>query len=178
MIITISGKPGSGKSTLAKMLAEKYGLKHYSVGELRRKWAEERSITIAELNKLGEGSEWTDKDADEYQKELGTKEDDFVIDSRLGFHFIPKSYKIFLDVDLKKAAERVSKDHRRDENGSEEELHKLVESRMESDILRYKRYYGLDPFDPKHYDIVIDTTDKSPEEVLEITSEDMGQNPP
>ena len=38
MIITISGKPGSGKSTIAKIISDKFGIKNYSIGNLRGEW--------------------------------------------------------------------------------------------------------------------------------------------
>ncbi|MBU0540313.1 AAA family ATPase, partial [Patescibacteria group bacterium] len=67
MIITISGVPGSGKTTVAKILAERLGMKFYSMGDLRGKMATERGLTIDELNKLGETEAFTDNDVDTYQ---------------------------------------------------------------------------------------------------------------
>ena len=89
MIITINGTPGSGKSTVAKFLAKKLKLRHYSMCDLRRKMALEKGMTIDELNKIGEKEAWTDKDADNCQKKLGKKEDNFIIDGRLSWFFIP-----------------------------------------------------------------------------------------
>jgi len=54
MIITISGKAGSGKSTVAKQLAKKLNLKHYSIGDIMRKLAKEKNISLNELSKLAE----------------------------------------------------------------------------------------------------------------------------
>ena len=79
MIISISGQAGSGKSSVAKKLAHAMNLKHYSIGDLRRKMAKERSLTLAELNKLGEKRDFTDKQVDEYQKELSKKENNFPV---------------------------------------------------------------------------------------------------
>ncbi|MFH1364907.1 MAG: AAA family ATPase, partial [Candidatus Aenigmatarchaeota archaeon] len=89
MIISICGISGSGKSTISKLLAERLGYKHYSIGEIRRKMAVDRGMTLAELNKLGEKEDFTDKEVDKFQEELGKKEDNFVIDGRTSFHFIP-----------------------------------------------------------------------------------------
>ncbi|MFC1691785.1 (d)CMP kinase [Nanoarchaeota archaeon] len=168
MIITISGTAGSGKSTIAKMLCEKLELKHYSIGDLRRKMAEERGMDIYEFNKLGEKEAFTDKEADDYQTELGKKEDGFVIDGRLSFHFIPHSKKIFLDADLKTRAERIMKDSREKESfDSVESAMAKLEEREESDKKRYKQYYDLDPFDKSLYDIVIDTSKLTPEQIVD-----------
>ena len=100
MIITISGKPGSGKSTVAELIAKRLSLKHYSIGNFMREIAKEKGISLLELGKIAEKERWVDDELDKRQIELGGREDGFVIDSRLGFHFIPKSVKIFLDVNL------------------------------------------------------------------------------
>ncbi|MBN1156830.1 cytidylate kinase family protein [Candidatus Woesearchaeota archaeon] len=170
MRITISGTPGSGKSTIGKMLAKKLGLKFYSVGDLRGKMAMDMGLTIDELNRLGENDFSTDKKADEYQKELGLNEDDFVIDSRLGFHFIPDSIKIFLDCDQDVAAQRIYLEPRMDEKTYHniKEAKEAIKKRIESDKKRYLQYYALDPFKKEFYDIFIDTSSAKPEEIVDI----------
>ncbi len=95
MIIVISGSPGSGKSTVGKILAKDLGYKFYSMGDLRGQMAMERGLTIDQLNEIGKTEDWTDRAADEYQKKLGETEDNFVIDSWAGFHFLPQAFKIF-----------------------------------------------------------------------------------
>lgn len=174
MIITLSGMPGSGKSTVAKILARRLRMKRYYIGELRRKMAKERGMTLEELNRLGEREAWTDKVVDDYQKELGKKEDNFIIEGRTSFLFIPRSVKIFLDVDVKVGAERIfreikkgaSKRNEGDPQSLEEAL-RNVRERIASDRKRYKKYYDVDFLDKAHYDIVIDTTKLTPEQVVE-----------
>ena len=168
MIITIGGLPGSGKSTAAKYLAKELGMKHYSIGDLRRKMAMEREMTIDELNKLGEKEAWTDKDADKFQIDLGKKEDNFVIDGRLSWHFIPNSIKLFVKADLKKTAERVFKNQRKSEKKYKNagEVIDEMKERINSDVKRYKKYYGIkNVYDMKNYDIVINTSRLSIEQM-------------
>jgi predicted cytidylate kinase len=170
MIITISGLPGSGKTTVGRIIAKKLGYKFYSIGDLRGRMAMERGLTIDQLNELGMKEAWTDKEVDAYQEELGKKEDNFVIESRLGFYFIPESVKIFLGVDLKKAAERVFRDQRPDEKtkASVAETLESMKKRIQSDKMRYRKYYGIADFmDRAHYDIVIDTTGLTIKEVVD-----------
>ncbi len=169
MIITISGLPGSGKTSVAKAVAKRLGYRHYSIGDMRGKMAMERGISIDELNKLGEKESWTDREVDEFQRKLGEKEDNFVTDGRTGFHFIPHSRKVFLKVDLKVGAERIFRDQRPDEPGyrSAGEVVKELRKRMESDRKRYGKWYGIDCWDEKNYDIVIDTTKLTKEQVVE-----------
>lgn len=169
MIITISGLPGSGKSTIGKMLAARLGYKFYSIGDLRGKMATDRGMTIEELNALGEKEAWTDKDADEYQIELARREDNFIVDGRISFYFIPQSFKIFLSVDPDEAARRVFNNPRPDEKRPKnvEELKTAMQARLQSDALRYKKYYGITYPDPTAFDLVIDTSNLTPAEILD-----------
>lgn len=175
MIITISGLPGSGKSTVAKILAKRLNLKRYYIGEMRRKIARKKGITLDELNKIGEKEDWTDKEVDEYQKELGRKEDNFIIEGRTSFFFIPNSIKILLDVDLSVGAQRIYNEikrnpKKREEEGSfknAQEAEKSLRERVRSDSRRYKKYYGIDFLDKSNYDIVVDTTSLTINQVVE-----------
>lgn len=177
MIISISGVPGSGKTSVGKILAQKLGYNFYSVGGLRGKMAMERGISIDELNRIGEKDHTTDTSVDDYQRELGTKEDNFVIEGRLSWHFIPNSFKIFLDCDPDESARRIFEGQRAragkersDEKiyASVEEARKILDDRVASDVLRYQKYYSLDYRSPEHYDLVLDTTKMAgPEETAE-----------
>ena len=169
MRITISGYPGAGKTTVGKLLADRLGYKFYSVGDLRGKMAMERGMTIDELNKLGEKEFWTDDMADQWQKKIGQTEDNFVIEGRLSFYFIPDSVKIFLTIDPTVAAERVFINQRPDEKpvSSAAEMKNLIQQRLEADRKRYQEYYHIDPSAAENFDLVIDTTSKSIDEVVE-----------
>lgn len=168
MKITIAGIPGSGKSTLAKLLSNKYSLKQYSMGGMRRKYAVSKGLTLEELNKLGENNFETDKFVDEFQKKLDS-ENNFIIDGRLSYHFIPSSIKIFLTVNTDKGAERIFKSSRKEEKyDSVEETRRKIDERIISDKRRYSKYYGINPYNEKNFDIVLDTTDKTIEKALKI----------
>ncbi|MCD6496532.1 MAG: cytidylate kinase family protein [Candidatus Aenigmarchaeota archaeon] len=171
MIISISGMPGAGKSTVAKMLSKKLGMKRYYIGGMRRELARKKGMDIDRLNEIGEKESWTDKEVDEFQKELGKKEDNIIIEGRTSFFLIPQSLKVFLDVDLHTGAQRIFEDVKKNAErnepvyGSVAEAEAAVRKRMEGDKRRYKKYYGVDIYDRSHYDIVIDTTSMTPEEV-------------
>ncbi|NCN22588.1 hypothetical protein GW934_03820, partial [Candidatus Falkowbacteria bacterium] len=46
-------------------------------------------------------------EVDEYQKKLGETEDNFIIEGRTSWYFIPNSLKIYLDVSLEEGAKRI-----------------------------------------------------------------------
>ncbi len=52
MKITSSGPPGSGKSTLSKMLSAKLGMELVSMGDIFRKLANDRCMSLDEFGKL------------------------------------------------------------------------------------------------------------------------------
>ena len=54
MIITISGAPGTGTTTLARSLAAELGIRWVNSGELFRKIASEKNVSVKDLNRLAE----------------------------------------------------------------------------------------------------------------------------
>ncbi|MBR9690782.1 AAA family ATPase [Candidatus Woesearchaeota archaeon] len=170
MIITISGALGAGKSTVAKFVADSLKIRHHSTGDLMRDIALEHDMNLNQLSKIAEKEDWVDKELDEKQARLGTTEENFVIDARLGWHFIPNSIKVYLDVSNVIAAKRIwnDKENREDEDFKDfDDLLKKVEERKRSEIKRYKEYYKLNHHDKSNYDLVIDTTNKSAKEVAQ-----------
>ncbi len=179
MKITISGYPGAGKTTVGKLIAGRLGYKFYSVGDLRGKMAMDRGMTIDELNKLGEKEFWTDDVADQWQKKIGQIEDNFVMEGRLSFYFIPDSVKLFLTIDKTTAAERILKNQRPDEKpvSSVEEMEQTINERLAVDKKRYQEYYGLDPSAKENFDFVIDTTKLSVEQIADQILEKIKASP-
>jgi len=169
MIITISGFPGSGKSTVGKLLAKKLDYEYLSIGDLRGKIAIKHNLTIDQLNKIGEKESWTDDEVDQELRRIGKEEDNYVIDTRIGYHFIPDSVKVFLDADIETGAERIFKGPRRPDEKKYSSIGALkgeLKQRIKSDKKRYKKWYDIDFTDKSNYDIVIDTTDLTPDEVV------------
>lgn len=169
MIISIGGNQGSGKSTLAKKLSETLGWPRYYIGGIRREAAAKRGLTLAEYNKLGESDPSTDIEVDEYQKKLGETEDSFVIEGRTSWYFIPHSFKLYIDVSDEVGARRIFLDNREGEDKSMntyEDVLASVKERKTSDRKRYLQFFGIDTYDLKNYDFVINTDNLTPEQVF------------
>ena len=168
MKITISGIVGSGKSTISRMLSERLGCDCFSVGKIMREMAVERGLTLQEFTEVAKGDKGIDFELDNRQKALNSDGKKFVMDSRLGFHFIPDSFKVFLKVDLSEAARRIYGANRSEENysGVEEAL-EYLERRIEAEKIRYKQCYDIDFPCEEKFDLVIDTTEKTPEEIVQ-----------
>lgn len=142
------------------MVARKLGYKRISIGDLRGRIAMKHCMTIDELNEIGKKEIWTDKEVDDELVRIGKEEDNLVVDGRVGFHFIPKSVKIFLDVEPRVGAERIFKELRADEphRKNVKEVEEGLKKRMNDDRKRYKKYYRVDFLNKAHYDLVVDTT--------------------
>lgn len=174
MIISLSGAPGSGKSTIAKMLADKLGWPRYYMGGLRREAAKKRGMTLAEYNKLGETDSSTDREVDDYVKELGKNEDNFIIEGRTCWYFLPQSLKIYLDVAPEAGAKRIFGDLQSKNNRNEasdlknwQDVLASNQARIASDNRRYRQYYNIETYNPKNYDFYLDTTKLTPEQVFQ-----------
>ncbi|MGE5425494.1 MAG: cytidylate kinase family protein [Bacillota bacterium] len=174
MIISISGAQGSGKSSFAERLSRELGWPRYYIGGLRREAAARRGMTLEDYNRLGETDPVTDREVDEYQRELGKDGDNFIIEGRTSYFLIPHSLKIYLDVDLDEGAKRIfahlkQNNSRNEADGlnSEEAVKDSLIRRTASDRLRYEKYYGLDVHDRSNFDYVLDTTNISQEEVFQ-----------
>lgn len=170
-IITIAGHVGSGKSSTADALAERLGYQRFSSGDFMRAIAEKRNVSIEELNILAQNDETIDRDIDAQNIEAG-KKSDLVIDSRLAYHFIPESFKVFLTLDTNVAAERIwqhmqEKGRKSQSANSVEELIENTEKRYASEKQRYLQYYNLDVTDLSPFDLVIDTETLPLEHVVE-----------
>lgn len=166
MKIVLCGRIGSGKSTIAQRIAKELGLKHYSDGDLIRALAMDKGVKLETFVK--QRSDAVDLIIDEKTRMIGKKEDNFIFDSRLAFHFIPDAIKIFLEVSEEVGAERIFKHPRKSEAPvkTTKELIKKNKERWETDRQRYKRLYGVDINDMKNYDIVIDTTKRDVEDTV------------
>ena len=164
MRIAISGTAGSGKSTIAKLLAKKLHYKHYSMGDFQREIAKEKGVSIVELGELEKKDPAIDRMVDDRQRLLGEKKDDLVIDSWLSAFFIPNSYRIFMDAGIEERAKRVFGR----EKGAYKDIKDAaskIKQREKTNRERWKKFYGFDFMDKRNYDLVINTSGKTIDEI-------------
>lgn len=171
-IITIAGDLGSGKSTTADLVATKLGYERFSSGSLMRAMAEEKNMTIVELNHLAEEDPAIDHEIDTTIERIGGEQDNLVIDSRTAWHWIPNSFRVYLSLDPRLAAERVfeslQSEHERSKTEratSIDDVEKKNKTRQISEQKRFIERYGIDPRDTTQYDLVLDTSVDGPDEV-------------
>ena len=166
MIITITGKPCSGKGAVTGYLVEKYGFKKYSAGDIFRKIAAERGVDILELNRLNDTS--IDHLVDAEIVKVGTENinNNMIFDSRTAWHFVPKSFKVFIDVEGQEQARRLLGSGRNTEkiDLTVEEAIASLDERWELENKRYMSIYGFNNKNKENYDLVIDNTHLSIEE--------------
>ncbi len=173
-IITIAGKPGSGKSVTAKGVAKELGFKHFSSGDLFRAIGKELGTDVLRTNRAAETNAEIDQRVDGRLQEIGQTEDRLVVDSRMAWHWMPESYRVFLDLDLETAASRVLADMTDERIASENiprdlsEYAKILQERLDSESRRYMSKYGADAYDKSQFDLVVDTAANGIEQVIDI----------
>src|SRR5215510_8678664 len=155
-IITIAGSPGSGKSSTARAVAAALGFRHFSSGDLFRQLAVERGESIEAMNISAEVQRDIDLKVDNLLQEMYRTDKKLVIDSRMAWHWMPSSFKIFLLLDPATAAARIF-DHLRDEGrtsedaSSVEEVYQRINRRFESEHTRYSAISAVTVTEPSNF---------------------------
>lgn len=164
LVITVAGHHGSGRSTNAKLLAEAYGLKYISTGMLFRERAEELGVSLEEMNKIAsedpDFDNWLDNRTKEESQKRGV-----VIDANLSAWMAEDpDLKIFVTCPFNVRVQRMADRENREYGDVEKETY----AREQSEIQRYKDYYGLDISDLSVYDVILNTSLFDAERTLNI----------
>ena len=113
-----------------------------------------------------------DKDIDDTVTRMSIehKGEDLIFDSRMAWHFARDTFKIFLTIEPMEAARRVINNQRGEEErytDINDACDKLVErSRVERE--RFIEIYGVDYYDYNNFNIIVDTTSRTPEEIVNL----------
>ena len=170
MKITLAGSPGSGKSTLRKMLATHYGLSTKCTGDFMRDLSREHGfndITQFLVEYVTKHPE-VDYRVDEEQRKFGKKNDNFVLDAHLGFYFVPDSIRICLVCELEEASKRILTDDNRINESARNIVDSIYASKKRMDTMKknFFKLYKIDINDSSNFDLLLDTTNLSSEEVF------------
>lgn len=171
--ITISGELGSGKTALGKLLCEKANFTLISVGSIQRELAEKHGMTTLEFNKYMETHPEIDIECDKKVEEYGLSISNLILDSRMAWHFVPHAFKIHLIVNIDIAATRIFKDTIR-KNENNKDLKDTVENikiRRASEYKRFKEQYNVEIDNYTNYDIIVDTSYITPENLANFVIE-------
>lgn len=172
MLISITGKLGSGKSTICGIMKDRYGYEIFSTGVINREYARRLGITTLELNKRLKDDPTLDREIDSLVTKISIerKDDQLIFDSRMAWHFAVNTFKIFLTIDPMEAARRVMLNQRGEEErytDVNDACEKLVE-RSTVERARFLDIYNQDYYDYSNFNLVVDTTRRSPDEIVDI----------
>jgi cytidylate kinase len=171
-ILTVSGLIGSGKTSVCRELSQLTGWRVVSAGTILRRMAEERGLSVIELNEIAKTDGSIDKLIDDQLIGLRNSGEPLIVDSRLAWHFIPNAYKIHLVVDTDIAADRVFRAQRSDESyATPEDAYAANAKRQMIENERFQQYYGIDCEDWRNYDLVLDSSTLPPARLAECMKE-------
>ncbi|MBL7828796.1 MAG: cytidylate kinase family protein [Saprospiraceae bacterium] len=173
MKITLTGDLGSGKSAVSRILCEKTGFEYVSTGKIQRQIAHDMGVDTLELNRLADSDPSIDERIDSIFAALADAPDGYIVDSRMAWFFIPQSFKVYLQTDVQVAAQRIMHDPLRDREqySSQEEAVQKILARKASENARFLMKYGADCTNLANFDLVIDTTRRTREEVANLILE-------
>ncbi|MFC1647002.1 AAA family ATPase [Patescibacteria group bacterium] len=164
--ITISGKIATGTSTLAKSLKKTLGWKYLNAGDMQRAYDREHGI---KENAQGATQRPDDheREIESYAKKMLTTKSNQIYEGWLsGFvaRDLPEVFRVLVicsseDIRVDRVVNR--------EKVTVDEAIKNIKNREEENISKWKKVYGdYDFWDPKYYNLVIDTYSSGPMETI------------
>lgn len=164
--LAISGELGSGKSVVAHRLSEILGHRVVSTGDIQREIASSLHLSTLQTNVLAESDQAIDQRVDGVTRELGVTEDDIIFDSRMAWHMVPTAFKVHILVDRDVAARRMfARVAAAEDYASPAEAARGANERYLSERKRFLGTYGVDVARLRNYDLVLDSTVATVEQV-------------
>lgn len=165
-IITVSGRIATGTSTLSRNLVAALGWKYVNVGEIQREY--DRKNNIAE-NKQGAFSrpDQHEQEIDDMTKKMLQTDNQIIYEAWLA-GFMAQGAKDVLKVLLVCSHEDIRIDRVVNRDGiTITEAKQWIKQREEENIKKWQKLYGpYDFWDPKYYDLIIDTYSSGPMETV------------
>ncbi len=160
--VAISGKSGCGNTTVSTLLSKTLGvtLINYTFRQL----AAEKGLTLAQVIENAKTDDSYDEYVDSHQVELAKKES-CVLGSRLAIWMLKEAdLKVYLYASDQTRAERVFNR----EGGDLAEIARFTAMRDSEDSRRYKKLYGIDNNKYDFADLIIDTANYTPEQIVDL----------
>jgi cytidylate kinase len=165
LLVTVSGSPGSGVTTLCEGLAEALDCGHVSGGEVFRRIADDRGMSLRELTAAASASAEIDRELDRrlqrIAREWAGADKPFVLESRLAGWLAGDEADLRIWLDAPEEV-RVERTRDREELGAEMRVREVL------DESRYASRYGIDLADRSIYDLTVNTARWSPEATLDV----------
>lgn len=161
--ITLGGLAATGTSTIGKLLAQRLKVEFKSGGGFCRQMAASMGKDFLDFLAFAKENPWVDGKIDDQSVLLANSGTPFVLESRLGWVFAPKSFKVLLecrdDVRFERIAAR--------ENIAVDEARRITIERELADAERYQKLYGIaDCADPRKFDLTVMTHPDSVDDCL------------
>lgn len=168
VLVAVAGAPGTGTTTLCRLLSAELKVPHVYAGNFFRAMAKEQGLTLQEFSAFAESRPEIDRELDQRMIEAA-RQGSAILEGRMAAWHVRESGADGLTV-LLEAPEQVRADRVARREGTADVQAVLTENRKReaSEAKRYHEFYGFDPNDPRHYHLVVDSSDKPPELVRDI----------
>ena len=168
-LVAVAGLPGTGTTTLCRLLSPILHLPHVYAGQVFRQMAKEHGMDVNQFGEYAEQHPDIDRELDRRMIDVA-RAGGVILEGRMVAWQLKQAgaehaLKVLLEAPEQTRAARVAN---REGVHDLDAVLKQNRHREASEAKRYREFYGFDPNDPRHYDCVIDTHDKSPELVRDI----------
>jgi cytidylate kinase len=161
--IAVSGKSGCGNTTVSRLLADALDVRF--INFTFRNLAQEKHLSLKEVLELAAKDDSWDREVDTRQTEMAREHGGCVLGSRLAIWMLPEAdLKVFLTARPETRAKRIQGR----EGARLTDVAEFTASRDRQDHERYLRIYNINNDDYSFADLIIDTDDIDPGEIVQL----------